>query len=170
MLRFILLLTQALTGHAALPSLAEQTQALLARQGVCEADWKNLATEVGTQTFELEPGTKLTLVPCALWAYNLAWTAYVTVDGEPAFEKQILFTSYRAGEGLLASAVAHNLRWDAANQTLQSAYHPNGKEHCGSVAFYRWRPVSQSFSLEGLAHQDDCQNPDGTWERLYPAN
>lgn len=147
-----------------LPPEIRAAQALMVNQGVCQTAWEDI---VETQAIELEPGYTLWIVPCALWAHNLASAAYLQIRESTRMEgyitKQIYFPSYSAFQGIFASNVIHNAEFDPETETLNGRFFLNGNSHCGSMASYAWHGGHQNFLLKRLLKQDDCKNPEAPW-------
>ncbi len=152
-----------------LPPTLAIAQELLVAQGICQPGF---AEDVGIQVEPLSRGYELWLVPCAHWARNPAWLAYVKIN-QPSLPlgylmKPIFFVSYATHEGLFANNVIHSPQWDASTHTLHSRYYRNGIEFCGSMGKYEWNEGLQNFQARDLRKQDDCTNPQANWEKLIP--
>jgi hypothetical protein len=161
------------TGAKGLPPPVLAAQKLMVDQGDCEKTWPSLyeATDAPSP-IELGQGVKLWLAPCAQWAYNLDFAAYVTIPEssrpEGYITKQLFFVNYSPFKKIYAENVVHNLRFDPATGVATARYFLDRHDFCGTRAQYRWDAGQQTFSLVELAAQDDCGHPDAPWVKIYP--
>jgi hypothetical protein len=142
-----------------------------ASHGTCEARWQEYAGRIGVVEEEVAPGMTLYLIPCALWAHNLAWAAFVTQQ-EPSHPDGYLtlpirFVDYSPFEGLVARDVIHNISWDSRTKRLRARFYLNGKEQCGSAGEYRWDTGQRNLLLQTLIKQDQCEGAPGPWTAVY---
>ena len=156
-----------------LPSSIIETLEISARQGTCEPAWQEIAAGVGVIHDQLDETTKLYLVPCAHWAHNMAWQAFVTIV-EPSNPNGFItltqhFVDYSPYEGLTARDIVHNIEWDADEQVLRARFYLNGKEQCGTIGEYKWNADQRGLLLQSLHRQDHCDGKLAPWVTVYQA-
>jgi|GEM_PF-5413424 len=144
-------------------------QRLLVSQGTCESRWEEMASEGMVNSIPLNSRTQLWVVPCAMWAYNMAWTVYVTIQEashpDGFITKPMTFVAHSLNERISASQVIYNPKFDSETQSLLSQYAMNGQPQCGFAAEYEWKDGAQVFAVTHLAANDDCKDP-GKWDLL----
>ena len=155
----------------ALPRAIIEMQNISAVQGTCQKEWLQM-----TETFEvtkqaLDDRQTIYIVPCALWAANVAYSVFITIresshpDG--FLTKAIRFVNYSSFEGVVARDLIHNIKWDSATKTLKAQYFINGSEICGSKSEYKWHAGYQTLLTKTLLKQDDCKNAQAPWLPVF---
>jgi hypothetical protein len=167
-LSLVLPISRATASDApALPEAVTRLMNSYVDQGLCESRWPELAEGESVIRHDFRDGRELILVPCALWVYNLAWSAFVVFD-EPSrpdghLTRALIFVDDSRYEGLIGQPVAYNLRWNPTDLTLSTQYYWNGDTTCGSRARYRWQAGYDSFRLLKLERNDRCGDPEAPW-------
>lgn len=148
----------------ALPTTLVEHQNLMVKEGICEANWSSLGQE---RQLPVEDGMTVWLVPCANWALNFQYTAFVEIP-DPAAEskfKQLFFVEEDPYLGLHGEPVIQNPVWKSPQ--LQGHQYFQSNSDCGAAASYDWNPGRQTFVLNRLLLNDHCRTA-GPWRQVYP--
>ena len=154
-----------------LPRPIIEMQNTKAVQGTCQKEWMELTESYGVTVEKLEPAQTLYIVPCAMWADNVAYSVFVTIkesshpDG--FLTKQMSFVNFHPYEGIIARDVIHNVKWESATKTLKAFYMVNGNTNCGSRSVYKWSGGYQDMHLVTLLKQSKCDDPTAPWLPVF---
>jgi hypothetical protein len=154
-----------------LPVTIEAAQAMKVTLGECQAEWRTILP-LPAKSHDLGSGVRLWLVPCAHWAVNDNWSAYLTIPASSAPGGEVVralnFVNYSLNQKLMAEAVIHNPVFREADRSLEQTYYPQSGGACISVSRYIWHPGHQSFILEKILKRDECRDFSAPLERIYP--
>jgi hypothetical protein len=154
-----------------IPAPIMAAMATSTKQGTCETRWPEMAISAGVISVSAGEGMTLWMIPCAQWAHNLGWAAFVTIN-EPShvdgfLTKALRFVNYTPYEGIVAQDLIYNIEFDGEKLSVTSQYFLNGVDFCGARSKYLWSPEQQNLVLQQLQKQDVCKAPGGPWQTLF---
>ncbi len=139
--------------------------------GECQAEF---ITEV--EMIDLQPISDSThnivFVPCAQWAHNLRWMAFLVIFDENdsenvVFQKPLYFTHYSQAMGPQSTNYIENFNWDPEHKQLMSRKYLNGHAHCGEMALYEYNINLQEFVVKQIIKNDNCEDPSAKWQPFF---
>jgi hypothetical protein len=136
-------------------SAAELPQSIVA-PALEQADCVPAASELQKpESYDVEGGLKLVVVPCGIGAYNQISILFVSDPARPEASRQLHFIGLDPDTKRWKNAdTLSNVEYDSAKHSIRTRFHYRGIGDCGASGEYTWS--GQEFNLTAFWLKTKC--------------